>query len=89
MTESRTTTTLAGTLDQIRNAAAAKRDPAITAVLQRCTADLVASGITDRIVKEGDTAPLFARPNLEHQTVRLAKVLRRGPAVVSFFRGRW
>ena len=89
MTESRTTTTLAGTLDQIRNAAAARRDPEITAVLRRWTADLVASGITDRIVKAGDTAPLFARPNLDHKTVRLAQILRRGPAVVSFFRGRW
>ena len=81
--------TLAETLDRIRNTGAAKRDPAVTAVLRHCTADLQASGITDGIVKAGDPAPHFARPNLSHKTVRLASVLRDGPVVVSFFRGRW
>ncbi len=81
--------TLAETLDRIRNTGAAKRDPAVTAVLRDCTADLAASGITDDIVKAGDRAPLFARPNLEHRTVRLARLLQDGPVVLSFFRGRW
>ena len=81
--------TLAQTLEWIKSAGAAKRDPAVTAVMTRCTADLQASGITDGIVKAGDPAPHFARPNLNHETVRLAQVLRDGPAVISFFRGRW
>ena len=81
--------TLAQTLKRIREAGAARRDPAITSILVRGTADLKASGIVDGAVQAGDSVPLFARPNLSHDTVRLGRVLRRGPAVVSFFRGRW
>ncbi len=81
--------TLAQTLDRIREAGAAKRDPAVTKLLRRGTVELKASGILDGVVKAGDKAPLFARPNLSHDTVRLGRVLRRGPAVLSFFRGRW
>ena len=81
--------TLAPTLKRIREAGAARRDPAITRTLVSGTADLKASGILDGVVKAGDTAPLFARPNLSRDTVRLTRVLRRGPVVVSFFRGRW
>ena len=81
--------TLAETLDHIRDTGAARRDPAVTAVLRSCTADLAASGIMDAIVKAGERAPLFARPNLEHRTIHLARLLRKGPVVLSFFRGRW
>ncbi len=81
--------TLAQTLKRIREAGAARRDPAVTRRLVRGTADLTASGILDGTVQAGDVAPLFARPSLSHETVRLGRVLRTGPAVVSFFRGRW
>ena len=81
--------TLAPTLDRIREAGVAKRDPSITQTLRCGVADLEASGILDGVVKAGDPAPLFARPNLDHETVRLARVLRSGPVVISFFRGRW
>ena len=81
--------TLAQTLKRIREAGAARRDPAVTTLLRRGTADLKASGILNGAVQAGDHAPLFARPNLRHDTVRLGRVLRSGPAVVSFFRGRW
>lgn len=81
--------TLASTLDGIRAAGDAKRDPAITAVMKRTTADLAASGIVDRAVAPGAVAPSFARPDLAGETVRLGALLRRGPVVLSFFRGRW
>ena len=80
---------LAQTLDQIRETGAAKRDPSINQALRQSTADLAATGIVRRAVQVGDRAPMFARPNVEHETVRLDRVLQRGPAVVSFFRGRW
>ena len=82
-------TALAQTLDQIRNTGAAKRPPEITATLKRCTTELQAAGIVERIVKVGDSAPLFARPNLDYKTIRLSRLLKNGPVVVSFFRGRW
>ena len=65
------------------------RDPSATALMTRATDDLRASGILDGVPSVGETAPLFARPNLDGTTVRLQTLLRRGPVVVSFFRGRW
>ena len=67
----------------------AKRDPAATALMKRATDDLRGSGILDRVRSVGETAPLFARPNLDGATVRLRTLLGRGPVIVSFFRGRW
>jgi hypothetical protein len=65
------------------------RDPAYTAIMTRATEELVASDILDRVPAPGDRAPLFARPDLNGETVRLRSLLRRGPVVASFFRGRW
>lgn len=67
----------------------AKRDPAATAIMDRATADLIASNVLDGIPKVGDRAPLFARPNLDGDTVRLRSLIKRGPVIASFFRGRW
>jgi len=67
----------------------AARPPAATALLNRSTADLLASDILDGVPKVGDTAPLFARPDLNGRTVRLESLLKKGPAILSFFRGRW
>lgn len=67
----------------------AARDPAEVALMMRATDDLRASGILDGVRSVGDTAPLFARPNLDGETVRLRTLLKQGPVVISFFRGRW
>ena len=67
----------------------AARDPAATAIMHRSTEALRSSGILDGIPGVGDRAPLFARPNLDGETVRLRSLLKTGPVVVSFFRGRW
>ncbi len=67
----------------------AKRDPAVTEIFNRATADLAASEVMGRVLGVGDRAPLFARPNLAGTTVRLEGLLKKGPVVLSFFRGRW
>ena len=67
----------------------AARNPEWTAIMDRATADLAATDILDAVPAVGDRAPLFARPNLEGETVRLYSLLKRGPVVLSFFRGRW
>ncbi|MCG8468388.1 MAG: AhpC/TSA family protein, partial [Gemmatimonadetes bacterium] len=66
----------------------AARPPELTAILNGATEDLRASGIVERAAGVGDRAPLFARPNLKGETVRLRALLKSGPVVVSFFRGR-
>ena len=76
-------------LTALRTAKEATRDPALTVILNRSTADLQASGALDQGRGVGDRAPLFARPDLSGETVRLRSLLKKGPVVVSFFRGRW
>ncbi|WP_420442617.1 hypothetical protein [Candidatus Palauibacter sp.] len=53
------------------------------------TEALRSSGILDGILEVDDRAPLFARPSVAGPTVRLKTLLKRGPVVLSFFRGRW
>ena len=81
--------TLQEQLTAHREKSNAKRDPALVAALGRSVDELRASGIAERVVSVGDRAPLFARPDLNGDTVRLHALLRRGPVIVSFFRGRW
>lgn len=81
--------TLTQQLDQLNQEKRANRPPAITAVLDRATDALRATGQHESAIGVGDVAPLFARPSLDGTTVRLKSLLARGPVVLSFFRGRW
>ena len=76
-------------LRAIREAGEAKRPAEINERVHRATDELRASGILERVPGAGDRAPLFARPNLDGDTVRLSSRLRAGPVLLSFFRGRW
>ncbi len=64
-------------------------DPAVRAVLQDTTDELVRSGIAERSLAIGDPAPDFSLPNARGETVTLAETIARGPAVVTFYRGSW
>jgi hypothetical protein len=63
--------------------------PERVATLHRATAELKASGIESRALKLGDRAPGFALFNQDHVEVSSKDLLRKGPMVVSFFRGHW
>lgn len=58
-------------------------------LLASTTEDLVRSGIAAGALKEGDRAPDFTLANVRGEPVRLATLLARGPAVVTFYRGGW
>jgi hypothetical protein len=45
------------------------------------------SKVTERALTIGDTAPEFTLPNAVGQPVVLADLVRRGPLIVSFYRG--
>ena len=57
--------------------------------MHRATAELKASGLENGALKVGDRAPAFSLFNQDHVQVNSADLLRRGPIVVSFFRGHW
>lgn len=67
----------------------AARPAAATAIMNRATEELQASDILRGLPKVGDAASVFARPDLTGRTVRLESLLKKGPTIVSFFRGRW
>ena len=56
---------------------------------ERAIAELFASGIEDKLLKAGETAPAFALPDANGKLVRSTDLLALGPLVVCFFRGRW
>ena len=76
-------------LDAMRAQSKTRIPPETQAVMQRSVDALRASGILNRVPKIGDRAPDFTLPNAAGQPVGLASMLARGPAVVSFYRGRW
>ena len=85
--------TPAGSLnEQIRETLRQRRAQApkeVLKVLQRASDQLAQSNLGSRFLKEGDLAPDFTLPNARTVSVRLGDLLRRGPVVVSFYRGAW
>ncbi|WP_066269876.1 peroxiredoxin-like family protein [Hydrogenophaga palleronii] len=57
--------------------------------MHRATKELIDSGAAARALKVGDLAPAFDLPDANGQIVSSAELLRRGPLVVSFYRGVW
>ena len=76
-------------LADVRAEKESARPAAATALMHAATEALRSSGILDRVPGPGDRAPLFERPGVAGHTVRLRSLLKRGPVVLSFFRGRW
>ena len=83
-----TTTTLQDQLDEItantRHLVQAER----LAIGERAVEELFASGIEEKILPLGATAPEFALKDANGRLVRSADLLALGPLVIKFFRGR-
>jgi len=58
-------------------------------IMERATAELVASGQAGRALKAGDRAPEFTLLDQNNHTVSSAELLKKGPLVVTFYRGVW
>ncbi|MBI4776019.1 MAG: redoxin domain-containing protein [Deltaproteobacteria bacterium] len=61
----------------------------ILKVMGEATRKLKESGIEERALKEGDTAPDFTLKNAGGELVNLKNLLKAGPVVLGFYRGRW
>jgi peroxiredoxin len=57
--------------------------------MHRSTAELIGSGAATRARKAGDMAPSFSLKDPEGNVVNSEDLLKRGPLVVSFYRGVW
>jgi peroxiredoxin len=61
----------------------------IIETMHRATAELIASGAASRAKKVGDKAPGFSLKDPEGNIVGSAELLKKGPLIVSFYRGVW
>ncbi len=59
------------------------------AVMQKTKEDLIASGLHEKTLKQGDPAPTFELPNIYGDMVSSTKLLQAGPVVLHFYRGGW
>jgi hypothetical protein len=80
---------LQGKLNATRKGFEAQAPKEIVDIMHRATDDLQNSGILEQTVKVGDRAPDFSLTNADGQEFRLRELLRRGPVVLSFYRGKW
>jgi hypothetical protein len=76
-------------LDAYKAEFESKTPPDKLAIMHRATEDLRKSGILDGVIKVGDRMPEFVLPNVRGEKVSSAELLRRGPLVVTFYRGVW
>ena len=58
-------------------------------IMDRGTAELIASGAAERALKVGDTMPAFTLPDPDGNLVSSADLLAKGPLAISFYRGVW
>src|SRR6185312_17541896 len=59
------------------------------AVVDHAAEDLVRSELAGRVLKTGDQAPIFELPDGDGMLWRSEDMLRNGPLVIIFYRGRW
>src|ERR1700740_593639 len=57
--------------------------------MHRATAELIESGAARRAKKAGDVAPSFSLKDPDGNVISSADLLKRGPVVLSFYRGVW
>ena len=86
--------TLQATLDALRADFKAGQPPYnapahIHPIMERATAELIASGAAQRALKLGDKAPLFSLKDADGNAVSSARLLAQGPLVLTFYRGVW
>jgi peroxiredoxin len=63
--------------------------PEIHPIMERATAELIASGQAGRALKAGDRAPVFTLGDQDGKPVASNYLLARGPLIISFYRGVW
>jgi hypothetical protein len=73
----------------IREAAAKRFAPDVAATMEAATQRVRESGILERVIKPGATAPDFALEDQNGRVVALSTLLASGAVVMSIFRGFW
>src|SRR5258708_13417166 len=84
-----TEATLEQQIEAFQHQSAARMPSEVQERLKARRTELVQSGIADKSLKIGDTAPDFTLPDANGQPVTLSTLLALGPVVLTFYRGDW
>ena len=76
-------------LDAYKKSFLEKAPPEAAKVVGKATEDLKKSGILDKVLMVGESAPEFSLPDQDGNLVKLRSLLTKGPVVISFYRGQW
>ena len=63
--------------------------PEMLQLIERGIAAIVATGVEEKLIGVGSEAPDFTLGNATGDEVSLSALRRRGPVVLSFYRGNW
>jgi hypothetical protein len=81
--------TLHEQLDGIKAKAAAMITPEVSAAMKQGFDELKKDKVLERALKVGDKAPAFLLPNGKGSLIDSETLLRQGPLVILFYRGKW
>jgi len=81
--------TLQATLDSLREASRSKLPSATVQIMTTATRAVQDSGLAERALTTGQVAPDFSLADWRGRIWSAAELLRRGPLVMTFFRGSW
>ena len=76
-------------LDAMREKSKSNLPPEAAAIMAKATEELTQSGIMDRILKPGNEIPHFTLPDEHENQISSEDMLKKGPLVVTFYRGLW
>ena len=80
---------LADALEAKAAESAGMMPPEVLALFKKAGEELAASDVMKQALAVGGTAPDFALPDGLGKPVSLATLLKKGPVVVAFYRGKW
>jgi peroxiredoxin len=86
MTTEHTTLTLQQQLEALKSKSASAP---IAGAAAKAVQDLMASGLADQSIKQGEKAPDFVLPDVHGENMQLSQLLAKGPVVLIFYRGGW
>ena len=76
-------------LDAVKADFVSKVPADLRAIMDKVTEGLIESGQADRALKAGNRAPDFNLPDPDGKMVSSARLLHKGPLVLTFYRGVW
>ncbi len=82
-------TKLTETLKSMSDASATRLSAERKAIMEKAIDDLRKSDLVKKLPKEGDKATDFTLKNIHGKNIKLSTLLRRGPVILSFYRGGW